>query len=106
MTSFWLSFRLHDSDGWEDTYNERRAALYDEIETASGGGKNWWISTTSFIIFNSDETIDSMIFRVKRAIAEEVDLVVIGMNAFLGGWIIGNLEDADILRIVPGLIKV
>lgn len=106
MVSYWLSFRLHDSDGWERTYNKRLTALHAEIEAASGGGADWWYETTSFYIFSSSETVDVLIHRVKRAIAESVDLVVIGMNEFKGGWIIGELQDADVFALAPDMHRV
>jgi hypothetical protein len=105
MTSYWLSFRLRDSDGWERTYQQRLSDLHDEIEAASGGGRSWWLETTSFYIFNSEEDIGSLYLRITRAIAEEVDLVVIGMNDFKGGWVIGDLQDRDLLTLMPDIKK-
>ena len=104
-TSYWLSFRLHDSDGWEATYDQRRADLDEEIKLASGNGSNWWFSTTSFFIFRSDESLDTLVTCVKRAIAESVDLVVIGMNDYKGGCVIGHVADKDIFALVPDMKK-
>jgi hypothetical protein len=106
MARYWLSFRLHDSDGWEKTYGDRLAALNAEIKAASGNGKNWWFETTSFFVFNSTETIGTLVTRVTRAIAVSVDLVVIGSNDAKTGRAIGNLQDRDILTLIPGMTKV
>lgn len=105
-TSYWLSHRLHDSDGWQATYADRLQGLHDEIAASSGDGANWWLSTTSFYIFNSQESLDDIAIRVKRAIAEAVDLVVVGMNEFKGGYVIGNCPDGDIFLLVPDMVQV
>jgi hypothetical protein len=97
---------LRDSDGWERTYQDRLQALHDEIMAASGGGANVWLDTTSFYIFNSNESAGTIIARIRRAIADQVDLVVLGMNEYKGGWIIGDLQDTDILALVPGMTTV
>lgn len=106
MISYWLSFRLHDKDGWQRTYQKRLDALRNEIELASGGGRNWWTETTSFYIFSSAEGIDAIVTRVKRAVAEQVDIVVIGQNAYLGGRVVGNCSNQDIFTLAPSFTKV
>jgi len=105
MTSYWLSYRIHDKDGWEDTYDERRQELIDEIKNSCGNGSNWWFTTTSFFIFESSESIDTLVTRVKRAIAESVDLVVVGMNDKKGGRVIGHCPDKDIFALAPDMKK-
>jgi hypothetical protein len=103
MTSYWLSFRLHDEDGWENSYDQRRKDLIGEIEACCGNGSNWWYSTTSFFIFESSEDISSIVTRVKRAIDQKVDLVVIGMNDYKGGRVVGRCLDNDIFALVPDI---
>lgn len=104
--SYWLSFRLRDSDGYEGTYNDRLTDLTEEIRAACGAGGNWWYETTSFFIFTSDETIDTIVYRVKRAIDVDVDLVVIGKPDYKTGRVVGCLADPDILSIIPFMKKV
>lgn len=105
MTSYWLSFRLHDSDGWQDTYEDRRKALEKVVRDSSGDGPNLWLDSTSFFVFASDDDLDNLALKVKRAIAEQVDLVVIGMNDYLGGRVIGHIEDDDIFALIPSIKK-
>lgn len=104
-TSYWLSFRLHDSDEWRATYQTRVDDLYDEIKKSCGNGSNWWISTTSFIVFQSNEDINTIASRVKRVIAESVDLVVVGMNDKKGGRVVGHCLDKDIFALIPDMKK-
>jgi hypothetical protein len=104
--TYWLSFRLHDSDGYEKTYSARLTDLNAEIKAACGNGSNWWFETTSFFAFSSAESIDTIVLRVKRAIAEEVDLVIVGMVNYKSSRAIGNLGDRDILTLMPSMKKV
>lgn len=104
--TYWLSFRLHDSGGYERTYDERLSDLTSEIKAASGNDGNWWFETTSFFVFTSAETIDTIVTRVKRAINLDVDLVVIGKPEFKAGRVVGKLVDHDILSLIPFMKKV
>ena len=104
--TYWLSFRLHDSDGYEKTYNARLSKLDAEINASSGNGSNWWFETTSFFVFSTEESIDTIVLRVKRAIDVKVDLVIIGMTNFKGSRAVGHLADRDILTLIPHMKKV
>lgn len=50
LKTYWLSFRVKE----DTTGQDRRGALYEYIEEISG---EYWDSTTSFLIFDSDRTI-------------------------------------------------
>ena len=102
--TYWLSFRLHDSDGYEKTYNKRLEALNDTIMEACGHAR-WWLETTSFYLFASAESTDQIATRVKRAIVEKVDLVVFGKTDFKAGRVVGNCQDPDIFDLVPFMKK-
>lgn len=102
-TTYWLTFRLRDSGGWERTYHQRLADLDAEVKAAAGS--DWWAEPTSFYIFSSEEGISAIVARVKRAIDEEADLVVIGMTAVKGGRIVGAVDDKDIYRLFPDATK-
>jgi hypothetical protein len=101
VAEYWLSFRIHDSDGFEKTYEKRREALVEQIRLASGDGSRWWFDTTSFFIFKSAESIDAIVTRVKKAIDQRVDLVVVRYLDQKTGRIVGHLNDRDILTLAP-----
>lgn len=103
--TYWLSFRLHDSDGYEATYSQRLKALNDEIEAACGNHNKWWFETTSFFIFASVETTDQIVTRIKRAIDTDVDLVVLGKTDYKTGRVVGRCKDQDIFTLVPFMKK-
>ena len=105
MTSYWLSYRLQDSDGWDETYEERRKALEKVVRDSSGDGPNLWLDSTSFFIFASNDDIDEIVHKIKAAVEEDVDLVVIGMNDYLGGRVIGRCLDNDIFALIPSIKK-
>ncbi len=104
--TYWLSFRLHDSDGYERSYNERLNKLTAEIKASCGNGSRWWFETTSFFVFASDEAIDTIVARIKRAIDTKVDLVVFGKTAYKTARAVGKLDDQDILTLIPDMKKV
>lgn len=103
---YWLSFRLHKSDGYERTYDQRLQDLNDEIKAASGDGANWWLETTSFFIFRSSESLDTIVARVRRAIDDDVDLVVLRKMNNQSGRVIGACKDKDIFKLVPYMTAV
>ena len=70
----WLSFRLSDSGQWAASYDKRYKDLVDEIKDAAGGQK-WWYETSSFFLFASSETTDTLVLRIKRAIDVRADLL-------------------------------
>ncbi len=104
--TFWLSFRLSDKKGWRDTYNDRLTSLNDEIREASGDGPNLWVETTSFFLFASDESTETIVARIKSAIALEADIAVLGKTEYKTGRVIGKCDDMDIFNLVPWMKKV
>ena len=103
MSVYWLSFRLKDSEGYERTYSKRLQDLDDEIKVSCGNGSKWWFETSSFFIFDSQESLTTIVTRVKRAIDVDVDLVVIRLMNNQDGRVIGNCTDPDIFTLVPHL---
>jgi len=100
MAAYWLSFRLDANQ----TYTERYDALYAAINNCSS---SWWVESSSFIVFESDDSIDTIATKVKRAIAPGVDLVIIGMPDFKTARLIGNVEHQDIIsQLMPFIKKV
>lgn len=94
MQTFWLTFRLKENG----TYTQR----YDNlIETVRTSASSWWVEPSSFLVFSSSETIDTIASRVKKAIDTTADLVVIGMPDYKSARLIGNNEDPDIFDLVP-----
>ena len=103
---YWLSFRLKDSDGYERTYDDRLGKLTEELRASSGDAGKWWYETSSFFIFKTTETIDTIVTRIKRAIDAKVDIVVVRMMDKQTGRVIGKCDDADIFALVPYMKKV
>lgn len=101
--TYWLSFRLNDSGQWADTYDHRYDALIDVIKTSCNG--KWWFETSSFFLFASTRTADQLVSSIKMAIAESVDLVVLGKTDYKTGRVIGNCKDKDIYELVPFMKK-
>lgn len=103
--TYWLSFRLADRGKWAASYNTRYDDLHETIKQAATGGK-WWLETSSFYLFSSEESIDAIVNRIKKAIAEEADLAVVGKTEYKTGRVIGNCQDPDIFHLVPFMKKV
>ncbi|WP_042776614.1 hypothetical protein [Sinorhizobium fredii] len=94
MQTFWITFRLKDNA----TYTQR----YDDlVETVRTSASKWWVEPSSFLVFASSETIDTIAARVKKVINTADDLVVIGMSDYKSARLVGNNEDADIFDLIP-----
>lgn len=104
--TYWLTYRIHDREGYERTYKERVTALHDELKAASGGGERWWFETGAFFYFTSEERLAQLLVRILRAIDESVDLVVIGCVDRRQGHVVGRLRDPSIFGLVPYLTQV
>lgn len=99
MGVYWLSFRLAE----EGDYDLRYKGLYAAIESRS---TKWWFETSSFILFESAESIGTLSTAVKAAIDPSKDLVVLGMTEIKDMRVIGVYEDRDIESLVPFMKKV
>lgn len=94
MQTFWITFRLRDDASYTQRYDNL-------IETIRSSADRWWVEPSSFLVFSSSETIDTIAARVKKVIDIAEDLVVIGMPEYKSGRLIGRSEDPDIFSLVP-----
>ena len=103
METFWISFRISEKTASGKTYEDRYKALE---ETVSGMMSEYWKDTTSFIIFKSSSTIDTIAAECKKAIAPSVDLFLIRMLDTKSARICGKIEDNDILELMDYVKKI
>jgi hypothetical protein len=100
MATYWLTFRIHDT-GNPDA---RRDALYDAISKLT---PEWWVESTSFIVFDSASNINDIAAKAKSAISPSVDLVLIGMPDYKSAVLVGNSDDyKTLLKLVPFVKRV
>lgn len=99
MATHWLSFRIAD----DRTYRQRYEALVAAIQTHS---TKWWLDTSSFFVFESVHSIDTIASAVKEAIDEDTDVILIGMTDFKSARLIGANQDKDIFDLIPFVKKV
>jgi hypothetical protein len=99
MTTYWLSFRLHENS----TYEERYAALENIVLSNSS---MYWKETTSFIVFSSNISIQSVAASIKRVINPKIDLFLIRILDTKSAIICGNNQDQDIYKLIPYLITI
>ncbi|KZD22802.1 hypothetical protein [Tardiphaga robiniae] len=99
MSTYWITFRIHDSGNSQ----ERRDDLYAAINDIS---TMWWVEPTSFIVFESSESADTIAAKAKAAIRPSVDIVLLGMTEFKTARLIGAAVDHDIDQLIPFLKRV
>lgn len=99
MSTYWLTFRIHDSGNSQ----ERRDDLYKALDNLSSA---WWIEPTSFVVFESDSSADAIASKVKGAFDPSIDLALLGMTDFKTARLIGASEDTDIFQMIPFLKRV
>lgn len=103
MAGYWLSFRLDAVAVGGRTYDERWDALYAAIHDLAG--VDYWQETSSFIVFETDKTIDQIMTATKRAVAPSNDLVLVRALDSKNARIVGPNTDVDIFRLMPYLTK-
>ena len=93
MAVFWISFRIADKTVNGKTYNQRR----DGLETAIGSVSSaWWKETTSFIVFETRQTLETVARTIKREIAPACDLFLIRRMDAKAAIICGNNDEPEI----------
>lgn len=68
-------------------------------------GRNYWVKTTSFIVFETAKDIDQIVTTIKKAVSPTYDLVLIGSLDVKSARIFGPNDDPDIFEIMPYLKK-
>lgn len=102
MAKYWLSFTLDTRTISGRDYNTRREALYNAIHQISG---TYWESTTSFIVFEAEKTINEVTAISKSAVSATYDLVLIRSLDNQDARIFGPNPDVDIFTLMPYLQK-
>ena len=99
MATYWITFRLAENA----TYTRRYDELVNAVRLLS---TKWWVDATSFIVFASNETIDSVAETVQNAINLKTDIAVVGMPDYKSARLIGETDDEDIFALIPFIKKV
>jgi hypothetical protein len=73
MAIYWLTFRVAENLGG----NARRLALYEAVRQLVVRDSRWWKDPTSFILFQSEYSIDDIAENVKETIDVHEDIVLI-----------------------------
>jgi hypothetical protein len=100
MATFWLTFRIENRTVGGRSYDQRRDALYEAIRQHT---KKWWLKPTSFVAFESTQSIDAIADACRVAIAESHDLFLIREMDTKSAIICGNNDDRDIYILMPYL---
>jgi hypothetical protein len=100
MAAFWLTFRLHGDKISGSSYEERYDALTTAVDKLS---TQWWVEPTSFIAFESTQTIASIAAACKRAVAPTHDLVLIRQMDTQSALLVGQAAGATIYALMPYL---
>lgn len=100
MAAYWMSFRIHNDQGYTAAYEKLIAAVKKSVS-----GK-WWYEPTSFYAFESEDNISQLAGQLKQAIRPDRDLIILGMPDFKAGRVIGKCDDQDIFSIIPFMKKV
>jgi hypothetical protein len=102
MTTYWLTFRIHNAAVGGRSYEQRYEALNETIRTNCS---KWWKEPTSFIAFESNSTISALIAKCKAAIAPSHDLALIRAMDTKSAMVCGIVKDQDIFALMPYLKK-
>lgn len=75
MATYWTTFRIDDRTVGGRSANHRREALYDTIRAHAHS--KWWIEPTSFVLFTSEHSIDTLADELKSVVSTQFDVVLI-----------------------------
>ena len=95
LVDYWLTFRIEAVTVGGVTSAQRREALYAAI---SGVSSAWWIEPTSFIFFDSTQSMSTIAAKCKAAISPKHDLVVIRKLNVQDARVIGKVENLELLK--------
>lgn len=94
LRTYWVSFRIADNYD----YDARYRGLIDDIKSLIDG--KYWDETSSFILFSSTSSIDTVVSSLKNSIDEDEDVILVGCTHFKTMRVIGNSQDDDIFSLV------
>lgn len=61
----------------------------------------WWTDPTSFVLFESDLSIDGLAPHLKAAIDLDRDIAIVGMPHVKSARVTGNVYDHDLFELLP-----
>lgn len=102
MTKYWLSFTLDTRTVGNRDYNARWKALYTDIQAISSP-TSYWTDTSSFIVFDTSSTFDTVVQTAKNAVSPTYDLVLIRQLDSQGARIFGPVTNPEIFNLMPYL---
>ncbi len=102
MEQYWISFTIADKTIGGRSYNDRYEDLVNDIRAFS---INYWLDTTSFLIFETDLSLTAVGKRCKKAIAPSEDLIVIRELNKRSAVYAGKLDDDDLKVFLPYIKK-
>lgn len=100
---YWLNFRLAEVNTTKGDYQKRYEKLVEVLQGLTVG--SWWVEGTSLVVFRSSVTLDDMIAKIKGAISEAHDIVVIGMPYWKTMRLVGAAKDAATLQALVDFMK-
>mgnify|MGYP001467596370 CR=1 FL=1 len=103
MATYWITFRIADVTVSGRSYEDRYNAL---VKIVTGNSPKWWVQTTSYLAFTSDQGIGSIAAEFKAAIAPSHDLFLIRQMDKQSARICGKNDDKYIYDLMPYLEKV
>ena len=103
MAVYWITFRIAEKTINQRSYEERYEALQAAILGRAG---TCWSEPTSFVAFDSPQSIDQIATACKAAIAPSADLFLIRQMDTKAARICGANADRDIFKLMPYLKQI
>lgn len=100
---YWLNFRLAEVNTTKGDYQKRYENLVEALQRLVSGA--WWVEGTSLVVFRCSKSIDDIVAAIKGPIAENLDIVVIGMPYWKTMRLIGAAKDAATLQALVDFMK-
>ena len=100
---YWLNFRLADVNTTKGDYKKRYDNLVEALEKLAVGA--WWVEGSSIVVFRYGGGIDAVVAAAKGAIAENQDVVLIGMPYWKTMRLVGASKDAATLQGLVDFMK-
>lgn len=102
MAAYWVTFRVHDEIINNRTYSQRYNDFVNEVDALSS---KWWTVPTSFIAFESIQSIDTLAMRLKAKIAPSKDVFLLRAMNSQDARIVGNNTQTSIYDFMPDYLK-
>ena len=96
MAATWISFRI----AHRGNYDERYTNLMDTLKSLGG---RYWDDTTSFVVVDTELSVQSVMDRIRGDVDSVYDLVLVRRMDNKDALILGIVEDDDIFELMPYL---